>query len=123
VKDSSQQTSKTPEVVEVDGEVQDGLPASTSENPPELTTVKTEPYNHRKQQEIARRNIAYSLVLIVFCIIIFSFVYLCYLPLSEKTRAYVDNLVLILEVVFGPIITLTGTAIGYYFGANSKKES
>lgn len=111
------------EVVEVDGE---GENNDQSDSPPSIssssTIAQTEPYNHQKQQEIARRNIAYWLVGIVALIVIMSFVYLWVLPLNVNTRRYVDNLILILQIVFTPLITLAGTAIGYYFGANTKKE-
>lgn len=86
-----------------------------------MVDINTEPYNHQKQQEIARKNIAYWLVGLVASITIFSFVYLWSLPLEvSSTKEYVANLILILQIIFGPIITLAGTAIGYYFGANSK---
>jgi hypothetical protein len=104
-------------IVEVDGEEADAKKSA----PPALVDINTEPYNHQKQQEIARKNIAYWLVGLVASITIFSFVYLWSLPLEvSSTKEYVANLILILQIIFGPIITLAGTAIGYYFGVNSK---
>lgn len=104
-------------IIEVDGE--DG---GQENGTPKLDDVKTAPYNHEEQQEIARRRIAYSLVGLVLILVLFSCVYLWVLPLTPNTRKYVDNLIVLLQVVFGPIITLAGTAIGYYFGANSAKK-
>lgn len=104
-------------IIEVDGE--DGGQENTT---PKLDDVKTAPYNHEEQQEIARRRIAYSLVGLVLILVLFSCIYLWVLPLTPNTRKYVDNLIVLLQVVFGPIITLAGTAIGYYFGANSGKK-
>ncbi|MCE3603758.1 hypothetical protein LXA47_09070 [Massilia sp. P8910] len=42
------------------------------------------------------------------------------LPLNDGARKHVENLILVLQVAFGPIITLAGTAMGDYFGANSR---
>lgn len=81
---------------------------------------QTEKYNHIKEQETARRTIAYTLLAMMAVIIIAAFAYLFSLPLSTNTKAYSDNLVLLLQVIFTPMITLTGTAVGYYFGANSQ---
>lgn len=106
------------EVVEVDGEEGSG----TKNSPPALDRVATEPYNHQKVQEIARKKIAFALVGLVFLIILLSFLYLWVLPLSPNTKKYVENLILILQIIFGPIITLAGTAIGYYFGANGSSK-
>jgi len=121
--DAGARPTSGPEVVEVDGESSTGR---QSETPPSIssssTIAQTEPYNHQKQQEIARRNIAYWLVGIVTTIILLSFIYIFILPLSADTKKYIENLILFLQIVFGPVITLTATAIGYYFGANSKEK-
>lgn len=117
VQSSDQESDSNRVIVEVDGEEADAKKSA----PPALVDINTEPYNHQKQQEIARKNIAYWLVGLVASITIFSFVYLWSLPLEvSSTKEYVANLILILQIIFGPIITLAGTAIGYYFGANSK---
>ena len=117
VQSSDQEFDADRVIVEVDGEEADAKKSA----PPALVDINTEPYNHQKQQEIARKNIAYWLVGLVASITIFSFVYLWSLPLEvSSTKEYVANLILILQIIFGPIITLAGTAIGYYFGANSK---
>lgn len=85
--------------------------------PPALVDMNIEPYNHYKQQEIARKNSAYWLVGLVASITIFPLVYLWSLPLEVSgNKEYVANLILILQIIFGPIITLAETAIGYYFG-------
>lgn len=81
---------------------------------PGNTTIK-------KEQEKARRNIAYWLVWMVAAIIVIAFGYLWTLPLTRGTREYVDNLVLVLQIVFAPIIALAGT-VGYYFGANASQR-
>lgn len=88
---------------------------------PILTTKRLlAPYNHQKQQEIARRNIAYALICLVTALVLMSFIYLWTLPLNESARKHVENLMLFMQLIFGPIITLAATAIGYYFGANSR---
>jgi hypothetical protein len=106
------------EVVSIDAEGNDGV----ARHPPSMGTVETEPYNHQKQQEIARRYIAYALVVLIAFLILLSFSYLFALPLNANTKRYVDNLISILQILFGPLITLAATAIGYYFGSNAKES-
>ncbi|RJG14525.1 hypothetical protein [Massilia cavernae] len=96
--------------------------ASPPISPPPVSAIPTRQYNHQKEQEKARRNVAYWLVWIVASIIFLAFAYLWTLPLTRGTREYVDNLVQVLQIVFAPIITLAGTAIGYYFGANASQR-
>ncbi|RSZ57776.1 hypothetical protein HF313_27235 [Massilia atriviolacea] len=69
---------------------------------------------------MARRNIAYALICLVTALVLMSFIYLWTLPLNESARKHVENLMLFMQLIFGPIITLAATAIGYYFGANSR---
>lgn len=110
-----------PVVVDVDGEESVSSPKSMASPPPlSSDSISIEPYNHQKQQEIARRYIAYALVGMVTLLVILSFWYLFVLPLSPNTNKYVVNLLSLLQVLFGPLVTLTATAIGYYFGANAK---
>ncbi|MDI9232315.1 hypothetical protein [Limnohabitans lacus] len=78
------------------------------------------PYNHQKKQESARQIIAFALIFILFLIIAFAMIYLWCLPLSEKMPSYIKGLNEILQIVFTPLLTLTSTAVGYYFGSNSK---
>ena len=64
------------EIISVDGEKEE----DRSKQPPSLLkeggAPATEPYNHLKQQEIARKKIAYSLVAILAGTTLLSFFYL-----------------------------------------------
>ncbi len=110
-----QQTGKPgKKLAEIDGNI-DGDRRSRFHDGVAIST-----YNHQQQQEIARRNIAYVLICLVTALVLMSFIYLWTLPLNENARKHVDNLMLLMQLVFGPIITLAATAIGYYFGTNSR---
>ena len=106
--------SPPPDVVEIDGDIGMQLRRRASDR------LSLATYNHQQQQEIARRNIAYVLICLVTALVLMSFIYLWTLPLNENARKHVDNLMLLMQLVFGPIITLAATAIGYYFGTNSR---
>lgn len=100
--------------VDIDGKLDVATPSRFHDS------VGISTYNHQKQQEIARRNIAYGLICLVTVLVVMSFIYLWTLPLDEHARKHVENLMLLMQLVFGPIITLAATAIGYYFGTNSR---
>ncbi len=83
-------------------------------------TIENAPYNHQENQESARQKIAFTLIFIILLVILFAMFYLWSLPLSEKMSSHVKNLAEILQIIFTPLLTLTSTAVGYYFGSNSK---
>lgn len=76
---------------------------------PALRTYDPEP-----EREQSRRWLAYALVILLCATVIASFVSLWLLDQDGFI-----NLKALLELVFAPIITLVGTATGFYFGGRS----
>ena len=71
----------------------------------------------------ARRNIAYWLLGLLSGIIVLAFLLLLWALASGQGHAkenfeYISGL---LNIVFGPVATLVGSAVGFYFGAQSAK--
>lgn len=82
-----------------------------------------EPYDPAKAQETMRGQIAIILLFILCLVIAFAFYYLERLPLGPATKDYTANLVTVLQIIFGPIVALVGTALGYYFGSKGAGKS
>jgi hypothetical protein len=77
-------------------------------------------YNPVQAQDTARKNIAYALLGITALIIFGAFILASYAlganqPISENLK----TVLALLNVVFGPIVALLGSATGFYFGANA----
>lgn len=72
-----------------------------------------EPFNIHREQEKVRGIIAQGLVVLLSMIILFAFITLW---LYIKNFSDLEKL---LTIIFGPVIALVGTAIGYYFGGKS----
>jgi hypothetical protein len=98
-------------------------------------TVPTEkPYNGKKAADDARRNIAYALLALLIVVVIIALTAVMIVNGStldvvnntasdiqaNDAKADADRLVAILNVVFGPVVTLLGTATGFYFGSQTK---
>ena len=84
------------------------------------TPVVPSEYNPVQAQDSARKNIAYALLGITAFIILGGFVLASYAldpkaPVSENLK----TVLALLNVVFGPIVALLGSATGFYFGANA----
>jgi hypothetical protein len=41
---------------------------------------------------------------------------------ADQSRVDADRLALLLNIVFGPVVTLIGSVVGYYFGSQSKRR-
>ena len=79
-----------------------------------------EPYDSNKAVDRARQMIAIWLLVILLIIIAAAFfaliwVFVCS-PASGKDNF--DHLAVLLNIVFGPVVTLVGSATGFYFGAS-----
>lgn len=91
-----------------------GAPSTT---PTEIAQTE---YNPEEAQDSARKNIAYALLGITGLIILGGFVLAAWAlspnqPISENLK----TVLALLNVVFGPIVALLGSATGFYFGANA----
>ncbi len=73
-------------------------------------------FNIAKEQEKVRGLIAQALTLLLAVIILFAFITLW---TSSSTFGDLEKL---LTIVFGPVIALVGTAIGYYFGGKTAQN-
>ena len=69
-----------------------------------------EPFNLPKEQERVRGRIAEGLLMMLGVIVLFAF-----LTLWAYSATF-DDLEKLMTIIFGPVITLVGTATGYYFG-------
>jgi hypothetical protein len=100
----------------------DGPDASS---PSWLQTLKPEPYNEAKDQNQARRTIAYWLLGIMSLVVVLAFILLFTILAASTTSTSnrVEHLITLMNVLFGPIITLVGSATGFYFGAQSAKPT
>lgn len=105
-------------VFEKDLTAEDGI-LKSAESFQRLETAgpQTEPYNHLKQQEQVRGRIAEGLAAMLAVIILFAFVTLW---VYSSTFADLEKL---MTIVFGPVIALVGTAIGYYFGGKTANKA
>lgn len=93
---------------------QTGPPAET------LTrTIFAEPYDPDKVRDHARRAIAYWLLAILSGIVVMSFVVFAWALNPYDSQGNYERLVGLLQILFGPIITLVGSATGFYFGAQA----
>lgn len=91
-----------------------GAPSTTP------TPIVSEAYNSVQAQDSARKNIAYALLGMTGGIIVAGFVLASYAinsdgPIDENLNTVLS----LLNVVFGPIVALLGSATGFYFGANA----
>jgi hypothetical protein len=82
-------------------------------------TVSTEPYNSEKARDKARENIAYALIGILAGTILATLALSGWLLAPGDADGNADRLVRVLNIIFGPIITLVGSATGFYFGAQT----
>ncbi|WP_047534528.1 hypothetical protein [Methylotenera sp. N17] len=89
---------------------------------PEPVAPVTKTYNHQQHQESFRGWIAILLIILLAIIVIYCLCFLSNLPQTDADKS-LNNLIQILQVVFGPLVTLVATAVGYYFGANSKSSN
>ena len=94
-----------------------GTPSTTP------TPVAPSTYNPVEAQDSARKNIAYALLGITGFIILGGFFLAAWAlspnqPISENLK----TVLALLNVVFGPIVALLGSATGFYFGANAAER-
>lgn len=70
-----------------------------------------------------RGYIAIALLIILGLVVAAAFGYLWVLPLTPNTKEYTANLITLLQIIFGPIVALVGTALGYYFGSKGNGKT
>lgn len=95
---------------------------SISLGSPSTTPTPIEPsdYNPVQAQDAARKNIAYALLGITALIILGAFILATYaLGRNQPIGENLKTVLALLNVVFGPIVALLGSATGFYFGANA----
>ncbi len=76
-----------------------------------------EPFNLTKAQEKVRGRIAQWLVALLAAVVLFAFMTLW---LFDNRVADLEKL---LTIIFAPVITLVGTATGYYFGGKNSQDN
>ena len=98
------------EVEEKDLTSEDGDLSAESASQLEAAPPALEPFNLTKEQEKVRGRIAEGLLMMLGVIVLFAFLTLW------AYGATFSDLEKLMTIVFGPVITLVGTATGYYFG-------
>jgi uncharacterized membrane protein len=105
----------TPDVVqEVDADKLDEERQTVAHAQFEPVKVGVEPYDSRRHEDQARRNIAYLLISLLIAICIASFVLVIGWPQT------LDKVVQLIQIVLSPIVALVSAATGFYYGTKSK---
>lgn len=83
----------------------------------EPLTPSTSPYDPAPQRERLRGWLASGLTILLAVVILLAFVsYWRVDPSISDGQRRVKDIIELLQVVFGPLATLVGTVIGFYFG-------
>jgi hypothetical protein len=82
-------------------------------------TVAAEPYNPDRARDKTRQNIAYALIAILAGTIVMTMVLTWWLISPADPAGNAERLVRVVNIIFGPIVTLVGSATGFYFGAQT----
>lgn len=77
-------------------------------------TPKKEPYDPTKDRETARKTIALTLIWTLIGVLVAAFACVAFAMGSP------DLLMKLLTLVFTPLVALVGSAVGFYFGAQTK---
>ena len=99
------------------------LGAKTSLSQRRVGRIDLEPYNQTKETDAARKYIAFWLIGIlsgVVAIALLTCLVLIYFDTNDKDRF--DHLLAVINLIFGPIIALVGSATGFYFGSQSQSS-
>ncbi len=110
----------------------DRVEVDTANGQPVSTPLEVQ-YDPQKANDDARRNIAYALLVLLIIVVAFALVAISIVnsqPLdstnstirAEDAKTDAERLVSVLNIVFGPIVTLLGTATGFYFGSQARRE-
>ena len=96
-----------------------GAPLSVPNKlPPSFAVEKYDPV---RSIDHARKYIAYALIAILAVVIVFVLSAVVWMLGHESPdRAKYDYLVGVVNIVFGPIVTLVGSATGFYFGSQNR---
>jgi hypothetical protein len=105
------------------------VPASATSSP----TVETRPYDSAPVTDEARKRIGYALLALLFLIVLGAFFELMRINtqladqstggiLAADAKADGERLVSIINIVFGPVVTLLGSVTGFYFGTQSARS-
>lgn len=84
----------------------------------EVSTIREfnfsdKPYDPRPHEDAARRRIAYSLIALLFIVVILIFILLA-------TGIITVSDIKEFSVILGPLVTLVSAATGFYYGTKSK---
>lgn len=94
----------------------DGDLTAESASQLEASPPTLEPFNLTREQEKVRGRIAEGLLMLLAVIVLFAF-----LTLWIYSTTFVD-LEKLMTIIFAPVITLVGTATGYYFGNKTSQS-
>lgn len=88
------------------------------------TAVVPQQYDPEPERDKARKNIAYALLAITATVVIGGFV-LTTFSINPSGNLFVNIRAMqaYMNIVFGPLIALLGSATGFYFGVNAGQRN
>jgi uncharacterized RDD family membrane protein YckC len=84
------------------------------------------PDTMKATDDLTRRVVAYVLLALIFVIVAIAFADLFIIDLNAPAHVSddeADRLMKLMDVVFGPIVTLFSSVVGFYFGARTAKDA
>ena len=94
-----------------------------------VAITDTQPTITRSRDETTRQWVAFVLLALLAVIVIVAFVALFQIngaaavPATDDNKADAERLMSLMNVVFGPVVTLFSSVVGFYFGARTAKEA
>lgn len=99
-----------------------------------VAAVTEKPFDPRRAEDAARRKIGYALIFILAVIVVDALLLVAFInfapsgalgpaALAADAKADSERLVAILNIVFGPVVTLVGSVTGFYFGAKTAQAA
>lgn len=105
--------------------LEDAAVSSAAAAPAKLadSTIAREPYDSEKARDRTREMIAIWLLGTLGAVILLAFVTMITVMVASGASAKeaYGYLVGFLNIIFGPVVTLVGSAMGFYFGAQTGK--
>lgn len=92
----------------------------------EAPVMRSAPEATKAPDDITRRVVAYVLLGLIFMVVLIAFTDLFVINAQAIPRSGnedAERLMKLMNVVFGPIITLFSSVVGFYFGARTAKEA
>ena len=103
----------------LDEDIPQGSQATTS------TVGEFKPAATENPDTATRRGISYLLFALLTGVIIAAFIALFIansMSVPDDAKADAERLIQLINIIFGPVVTLFSSVVGFYFGARTAKE-